>query len=197
MIMLFHEGESQLLQKRSLRQAQPWMIKKVPIIKIGRNICDSCRKKIAKTTHDSSESDEDETVVFKDDVTESVETVNLCLYVIGETPICQRKFQQVKYPKEKLNKIKLAMKKCLETFVRPVKEFIECFCDRLEALLLHSFIAKKHSSFQLELEGSLMPDEFLVLANFLKIIPSFSSRLSLEQHSSNHPPICNLLQRFG
>ena len=97
--------------KKNLRPAQPWMIKKVPIIKIGQKVCDSCRKKIAKTTGDSSESDEDETVVFKDDVTESVETVNLCLDVIGETPICQRKLQQVKYPKEKLNKIKLAMKK--------------------------------------------------------------------------------------
>ena len=98
-------------KKKNLRPAQPWMIKKVPIIKIGQKVCDSCRKKIAKTTGDSSESDEDETVVFKDDVTESVETVNLCLDVIGETPICQRKLQQVKYPKKKLNKIKLAMKK--------------------------------------------------------------------------------------
>ena len=54
----------------------------------------------------------------------------------------------------------------LETFVKPVEEIVECFCDRLEALLPHSFIAKQHSSFQLELKGSLMPGEFLVLADF-------------------------------
>ena len=33
-------------------------------MKIGQKVCDSCRKKIAKTTGDSSESDKDETVVF-------------------------------------------------------------------------------------------------------------------------------------
>ena len=50
--------------------------------------------------------------------------------------------------------------------MKPVEEFVECFCDRLEALLPHSFIAKQQSSFQLELKGSLMPGEFLVLADF-------------------------------
>ena len=97
----------------------------MPIIKIGQKVCDSCRKKIAKTTGDSSESDEDETVAFKDDVTESVETVNLCLDeldVIGETPICQRKLQQVKYSKEKLNKTKLAMKKKIMPKEQELKE---------------------------------------------------------------------------
>ena len=50
--------------------------------------------------------------------------------------------------------------------MKPVEEFVECFCDRLEALLPHSFIAKQQSSFQLELKGTLMPGEFIVLADF-------------------------------
>ena len=53
----------------------------------------------------------------------------------------------------------------LETFVKPVEECVECFCDRLETLLPHSFIAKQQSSFQLELKGTLMSGEFLVLAD--------------------------------
>ena len=37
--------------------------------------------------------------------------VNRCLDAIGESPIVQKKLKQVKYPREKLKKIRRAMKK--------------------------------------------------------------------------------------
>ena len=88
-------------KRKNLRPVQPWMVEKIPTITIGQKVFDSCRKRIATNIDNSSESSEDETVVFKEDVTESVEAVNLCLDVIGESPICQKKLQQVKYPDDK------------------------------------------------------------------------------------------------
>ena len=43
----------------------------------------------------------------------SLESVNQCLATIGESPIMKKKLQQVKYPKDKLKKIKASGKKSM------------------------------------------------------------------------------------
>jgi len=54
----------------------------------------------------------------------------------------------------------------LETFSKSADDFVDVFCEKLEILLPHSFIAKCQSSFQTQLKAELLPGEFLVIADF-------------------------------
>lgn len=54
----------------------------------------------------------------------------------------------------------------LETFCKSADDFVDVFCEKLEVLLPHSFIAKQQSSFQTKLKPDLLPGELLVSADF-------------------------------
>ena len=54
----------------------------------------------------------------------------------------------------------------LETFSESADNFVESFCEKLEKLLPHSFIAKQQSQFQSELKSDLQVGEFLVIGDF-------------------------------
>ena len=54
----------------------------------------------------------------------------------------------------------------LETVNKSADDFVDTFCEKLEALLPHSFIARQQSSFQNELKTSLQSGEFLVIGDF-------------------------------
>ena len=52
------------------------------------------------------------------------------------------------------------------TCCAPTEEFIDTFCERLELLRSHSFIASQQAAFYAECKGSLKIGEFLVTADF-------------------------------
>ena len=54
----------------------------------------------------------------------------------------------------------------LETFIKPVDEFIDLFCEKLEVLCPHAFIAAQQASFFRDCKSSLAPGEMLVTADF-------------------------------
>ena len=54
----------------------------------------------------------------------------------------------------------------LETVTKPADEFVESFCEKLELLLPHSFIAKQQASFYKDRKSTLQPGELLVTADF-------------------------------
>ena len=54
----------------------------------------------------------------------------------------------------------------LETLCRDSEDFIEIFCEKLEALCCHSFIASQQSKFFDECKSSLRASEILVCADF-------------------------------
>ena len=54
----------------------------------------------------------------------------------------------------------------LETANKTSDEFVEAFCDKLKALIPHSFIATQQASFYNECKATLKPGELLVLADF-------------------------------
>ena len=51
----------------------------------------------------------------------------------------------------------------LETISQPADEFVELFCEKLELLLSHSFVAIQQASF---CKSTLQPGELLVTADF-------------------------------
>ena len=53
-----------------------------------------------------------------------------------------------------------------ETINKSSDDFVDTFCEKLEVLLPHSFIAKQQSSFQTKLKSDLLPGELLVTADF-------------------------------
>ena len=54
----------------------------------------------------------------------------------------------------------------LETVSKSADDFVDEFCEKLEILLPHSFVAKQQSSFQSELKTCLQSGEFLVVCDF-------------------------------
>ena len=54
----------------------------------------------------------------------------------------------------------------LETVSKSADDFVDFFCEKLEILLPHSFIAKQQSSYQSELKTCLRSGEFLVVGDF-------------------------------
>ena len=83
----------------------------------------------------------------------------------------------------------------LETVSKSTDDFVDVFCDKLEVLLAHSFIAKQQSTFQNELKLNLKMGEFLVICDFAENYTGRSTIISLEQFSSHHTSFCGLLHR--
>lgn len=54
----------------------------------------------------------------------------------------------------------------LETLTKTSDDFVDDFCEKLEVLLPHSFIARQQSLFQSELKTKLRSEEFLVIGDF-------------------------------
>ena len=54
----------------------------------------------------------------------------------------------------------------IDTFSKSADEFVECFCEKLEQLIPHSFIATQQATFFNECNSSLKPGEWLVQADF-------------------------------
>ena len=54
----------------------------------------------------------------------------------------------------------------LETFCVPPEEFVEIFCEKLELLHPHSFIAREQAVFYTRTKTSLQPGEILVTVDF-------------------------------
>ena len=54
----------------------------------------------------------------------------------------------------------------LETYTKPVEEFVEMFCEKLELLRPHSFIASQQAAFYSNCKSELAPGEVLVTADF-------------------------------
>ena len=119
------------LKKSNLRPVLQWMCEKLPTLTVGDKICAGCRIELAKipvaevNSTESIESGECSLIEsalesgacsLQEDAfqkQESLKSLNQCLAAIGETPIAKKKLQQVKYPKEKIKKIKASVKKIL------------------------------------------------------------------------------------
>lgn len=103
-------------KRRNFRPVSRWMCERAPSISLGSKICDDCRKKLAKvptTPQDSSASEsESESEVYVD-TSESLASLNQYLSAIGETPVSKHKLHQVKYSKEKIQKITTAIEKTM------------------------------------------------------------------------------------
>ena len=54
----------------------------------------------------------------------------------------------------------------LETFVKPVEDFLDAFLERLETLKPHDFIAKQQASYLNSVKENLLPGEVLVIGEF-------------------------------
>ena len=85
-------GHSWNSRKKSLRSVSEWMCNKADIT-MGSNICDTCRKKLAKypdlhtVTESPEQGDSDASTgeKYQLDAPEVVSSVNRCLLEIGET----------------------------------------------------------------------------------------------------------------
>ena len=84
------------------------MIENFPFLVPEAKICDSCRKQLAVKSNSFNDSGDeiDSTYVCQQ---ESLKSINQCLQAIGETLVCKKKLVQTSYPKEKLNKFKVAV----------------------------------------------------------------------------------------
>ena len=74
------------------------MCQKIPSLTLQNRICDSCKKKLAETVTEFSESSDEVTFQYQD-----LEYVNQHLSIVGESPVVKHKFQQHNH--EKLTKI--------------------------------------------------------------------------------------------
>ena len=54
----------------------------------------------------------------------------------------------------------------LETYTKPVDEFVDMFCEKLEVLRPHAFIAAQQASFYRDCKSTLAPGELLVTLDF-------------------------------
>ncbi len=111
--------------RKNLRPVVPWMCEKLPSLSLRAKVCDACRKKLAQVTEaraespdqfESSQEDAGASSQLEEDVSyqhKSLESINQCLSAIGETPVVKKKLQQAKYPKEKVKKIRAAVKKTM------------------------------------------------------------------------------------
>ena len=54
----------------------------------------------------------------------------------------------------------------LETYTKPVDEFVDMFCEKLEVLHPHAFIAAQQASFYCDCKSTLAPREMLVTVDF-------------------------------
>ena len=100
-------------RRTNLRPVLPWMCEKVPSLSLGAKVCDACRKELALLPTESSQEDDTADSNSQEEVSypnDSLDTLNQCLSAIGETPVIKKKLQQTKYPKEKIKKIKSAVK---------------------------------------------------------------------------------------
>ena len=144
-------------RKKSLRSVTSWMCEKAPI-SMGSKICDSCRKKLSKTTvdaHVESDSDhevdvdspevDDSSEVYVDSA-EAISSLNQCLAEIGETPFLKHKAHQRHYPEQKIKKITDAMKRTLIADT-------ECLGDEDEMIeqLREKFVLSTSRSEQLQI----------------------------------------------
>ena len=107
-------------KKKNLRPVLPWMIEKFPFLVPEAKICDSCRKQLAVESNPVNDSDDeiDSSYVCQQ---ESLKSINQCLQAIGETPVSKKKLVQASYPKEKLNKIKVAAAKAILPSMTPTE----------------------------------------------------------------------------
>ena len=107
-------------KKKNLRPVLPWMIENFPFLVPEAKICDSCRKQLAvESNPDNDSGDEiDSSYVCQQ---ESLKSINQCLQAIGETPVSKKKLVQASYPKEKLNKIKVAAAKAILPSLTPTE----------------------------------------------------------------------------
>ena len=122
--------------KKNLRPVLNWMCEKLPGLSLKQKVCDQCRKKLSTYQKESGSSSENDDVVeptpalhiadedslegsstsFKHEI--ALSTLNQSLQTIGESPIIKKKLGQSKYPKEKSEKIGVALKRkilCVES----------------------------------------------------------------------------------
>lgn len=59
----------------------------------------------------------------------------------------------------------------LETFCSPFQDFIDTFCEKVELLRPHSFIATEQASFYATRKATLKKGDFLVTADFSENYP--------------------------
>ena len=102
-------------RKKNLRPVQPWMCEKAPIA-MGGNICDSCRKKLAKeptpsmavpSVLSSSGSEAEEAKQYCEE--KAISSMNKCFEDIGETPFSRRKARQKDYSRQKIETLTKAL----------------------------------------------------------------------------------------
>jgi len=54
----------------------------------------------------------------------------------------------------------------LKAFVKPVKDFLDVFVEKLETLKPHDSIVKQQASYLNSVKENLLPGEFLVIGDF-------------------------------
>ena len=86
----------------------------------------------------------------------------------------------------------------LDTFSKSADEFVECFCERLEQLIPHSFIATQQATFFNECNSSLKPGEWLVQAdfsvNYSFVVQDAAQGFHWNNSQATVHPFCHLLQ---
>ena len=116
--------------RKNLRPVLPWICEKLSSPSLEAKVCDACRKELSRAPIAATESAD--LLESSEDVAasthpaeetsyqlESLETINQCLSAIGETPIVKKKLQQTKYPREKMKKIRTAVKKSIAPTMEP------------------------------------------------------------------------------
>ena len=78
----------------------------------------------------------------------------------------------------------------------PVQEFVDTFCEKVELLCPHSFIATEQASFYAARKATLKTGEFLVTADFSENYSFVLQDAAQQFHSSNLAPLCRLLPWF-
>ncbi len=91
----------------------------------------------------------------------------------------------------------------LETYTKPVDEFVDHFCEKMELLRPHSFIAAQQASFYSDCKLGLAPREMLVIVDFSENY-SFvlqdaaqgfhwnNSQATFVAYFKNHSELCHL-----
>ena len=54
----------------------------------------------------------------------------------------------------------------LETHIKPAEEFIDEFCEKMDTLRKHDFIAKQQSLYLTQRKESLVEGEYVVIGDF-------------------------------
>ena len=117
-------GHTWSSRRKNLRPVTAWMCERASNISIGSKICDTCRKKLSKESHDVTEpivstpnppsppsqpATESDPLFFNE--SEATSSLNMYLAEVGETPYSQSRARSKNYSRQKVKKITEALQR--------------------------------------------------------------------------------------